>query len=381
MTDRQAVICQAAQLPFKRAYPGMRFQEMAFDCVEEIVSETGVSFGEGGITAVVTCSDDLFDARTISDNAMTDAVGAHFLCEEKISMDGLNAVGYAAAAVLSGHAEMVLVVGHMKESQPESREICTNLAFDPFFGRPVGLDYLNIAALQADAFLRRTKVDPRHLSSVAARANRLARENPRIEASDLRDEERVEATPLICDPLREGHLAPVTDGACAFLLASSGRATDLTDRPVVIKGYANSMERYFPGARNLGSCEALRKAASTLYERAGIATPAEEIDLFEFSDLYAHQALLYSEACGLVDEADLPTFAANGGLDRLSVNLSGGSLPGAPLLLGGMGRICESWHRLRLEPDGAVPPRRALAHGSTGPAGQHQAVMLLERAW
>ena len=71
---------------------------------------------------IVTCSDDVFDARTISDNGMTDVVGAHYRGEEKVAQDGLNALGYAMASILSGHDDLVLVMGHCKESQSESRQ-------------------------------------------------------------------------------------------------------------------------------------------------------------------------------------------------------------------------------------------------------------------
>ncbi len=75
---------------------------------------------------------------------MTDVVGAHYRGEEKIAQDGLNGLGYAMACILSGHDDVVLFMAHCKESQSESRRTCTNLAYDPFFLRPLGLDFLNV---------------------------------------------------------------------------------------------------------------------------------------------------------------------------------------------------------------------------------------------
>jgi acetyl-CoA acetyltransferase len=56
-------------------------------------------------------------------------------------------------------------------------------------------------------------------------------------------------------------------------------------------------------------------------------------------------------------------------------------LNGNPIMLGGLARAVEAVVQLRREAgprqvDGA---RRALAHGTTGPAGQHHACLVLER--
>ena len=131
---RRVAICAVAQIKNEPDIWYKRFQGMVWDCVEQILEQTGVTFDmHKGIRNVVTCSDDVFDARTISDNAMTDVVGAHYRGEEKMAQDGINGLGYAMACILSGHDEVVLLAGHCKESQPESRRMCTNLAFDPFY--------------------------------------------------------------------------------------------------------------------------------------------------------------------------------------------------------------------------------------------------------
>ena len=66
---------------------------------------------------------------------------------------------------------------------------------------------------------------------------------------------------------------------------------------------------------------------------------------------------------------------------RHNVNLSGGMLNGNPIMLGGVARAVEGYLQLRGEAgdrqvDGA---KRALAHGTTGGACQHQTVLILEK--
>jgi acetyl-CoA C-acetyltransferase len=68
-------------------------------------------------------------------------------------------------------------------------------------------------------------------------------------------------------------------------------------------------------------------------------------------------------------------------MDTHRVNLSGGMLNGNPVMIGGLARAVEAVLQLRGEAGSrqADGVRRALAHGTTGAAGQHQAVVILEK--
>jgi acetyl-CoA C-acetyltransferase len=310
---------------------------------------------------------------------MTDVVGAHYRGEEKIAQDGLNGLGYAMAAIMSGHDDLVLLMGHCKESQSESRHMCTNLAFDPFFTRPLGLDYLNACGFQARAYMARSGLTEGHLAEVVARSRRLAaghpwaRENPAVTA------EAVAASPLVADPLRELHYYPVTDWAVGMLLCCEERVHEFTDRPVWLSGFANCMDSFYLGERDLAFSAALQQAARRALRMAGGLQP-DDIDLFELNDAAAHQMPLWAESIGLAPPGGGPRWLDAGGPDRRQVNRSGGLLNGNPLMLGGLARALEAFNQLRGEAgerqvDGL---RRALAHGTTGPAGQHHAVLILE---
>ena len=121
----RAAIVAMAQTRFEPKKGSERVQEMVWEVVKEVRDKTGLGIRSkpGDIDTAVTCSDDFFDARTISDACIGDLVGGHFGTEEKVAMDGLNAVFYAAACVLSGHSEATLVAGHCKESQGDSRNL------------------------------------------------------------------------------------------------------------------------------------------------------------------------------------------------------------------------------------------------------------------
>lgn len=378
---RRVAICAVAQIPFESNMWKKRFQEMCFDVVEPILEMTGVTFDEKtGIRNVVTCSDDVFDARTISDNAITDAVGAHYRGEEKTAMDGINAIAYGYAAIMSGHDDVALVVGHCKESQSESRNMCTNLAFDPFYCRPVGLDYQNMAALQAAAYIRKSGLTDEQAARVVVNARLNAAKNPYANAREEVTVDEVMKSPLVCDPLRSLHIYPVSDGAVAFLLASEDVCKKYTDKPVWIKGFANCMDAYFPGDRDLADCPALKKAADRAYKMAGVKNPADAFDVIEINDPFAHQLPLWLEGLGMCPANGAGAWIDAGNLEKKNVNPSGGMLAGNPIMIGGMARAAEAVLQLRGEAgDRQIQgAKTALAHGTTGPAGQHQAVLILE---
>jgi len=70
-----------------------------------------------GIDATITCSQDHWDGRTISNCNVMSYVGSHHSDEDKIAEDSLTAVYAAFARVLSGHQDVVLVATHCKESR------------------------------------------------------------------------------------------------------------------------------------------------------------------------------------------------------------------------------------------------------------------------
>jgi acetyl-CoA C-acetyltransferase len=381
MMAKRVAICAVAQTKFESNMWCKRFQEMCFDVVEPIVKQTGVNWHEdNGIRNIITCSDDIFDARTISDNAVTDAVGAHYRGEEKMAQDGINGLGYAAACILSGHDEVVLVVGHCKESQSESRNMVTNLAFDPFYCRPVGMDYENTAALQARAYAMKSGITEEQLAKVVVHARKNAAKNPYALAKEQVTIEQVMNSPMLCDPIRELHAYPVSDGAVAFLVANEERCLEFTDKPVWITGFGNNIDSYFLGDKDLTSNFAIQRAAARAYKMAGVSDPTKSLSLSEITDRYAYQLPLWAEGLGLCDINGGGRWIDEGGLEKLNVNPSGGMLAGNPIMIGGMARAAEAVMQLRGEAEGrqVKDAKRALAHGTTGPVGQHQAVLIME---
>lgn len=378
----RVAICSVAQIKNEPAIWYQRVQGMLLDCLEKIIKETGVTFDmEKGIRNIITCSDDVFDARTISDNAVSDVVGAHFRGEEKTAQNAINGLGYAMSCILSGHDDVILFMAHCKESQSENRLSCTNLAFDPFFCRPVGLDFLNVCAFQAREYMKKSKITEKHLAEIVVRSRKNAAKNPYARENKMVTAEEVMSSPFIADPIRELHYYPVTDWAAGMLLCCEERAHEFTDSPVWLTGFGNCMDKYFPGDKDLASCHILKKAAKKAYKMAGIKNPKSEIDVFELNDTAAYQLPMWAEGIGIAKENCGGEWIKSGGMDKYNVNLSGGTLNGSPIMLSGAAGAVECYLQLKGEAGQrqAAGAEKALAHGTTGAAGQHHAVLIMEK--
>lgn len=377
---KRVAVCAVAQHKIEPDIWYKRFQSMLLDVLEGLQDQTGFTF-EKDINNVVTCSNDFFDARTISNCGVSNATGAFYRGEDKSDQEGLNGVGYALSAILAGHDDVIYLVGHCKESQVASRNQVTNLAYDPFYCRCLGLDYLSAAGLQARAYMDKSGITEEHLARVVVRAREWAARNPYANKQRQLEGGDVMYSPMLCDPIRTLHAYPVSDGAVAMLLASEERAYDFTDNPVWITGFGNCIDSYFMGDRDLSSSFALKKAAGRAYKMAGITDPRKQINLVEVMDCYAYQQPMWLEGLGLCDEGTGGRFIDEHGAARYNVNLSGGMLSGRPLIIGGLYGLAEAVLQLKGQAGEHQAPdvNRAVVQSTTGGAGQTQTVMVLER--
>jgi acetyl-CoA C-acetyltransferase len=382
---KRVAICAVAQTTQTRSKWDQRFQGMALEVLEKLREQVEVKFarhvkGAKGINMTISVSDDVFDARTISNNGMTDVLGAHFGCEEKVAQEGIQALYYALTAIQSGHNDMVLVIGHCKETQGQSRNMVTHLAFDPFYTRPVGLDFCAAAGLQAQAYQEKSGITDEQLAKVVVRAREKASRNPNTPESGKLTLEEVMKSAMLADPIRSLHAYPVTDGAVGMVLAVEDVAKKITKKPVWITGVGNCMDSFFMGDRDLTSNFALKKAVERTFQRAGIKDP-RSLDVIEICDQYAYQQPLWAEGLGLCEQGKGGQWIDANGPEKDHVNFSGGMLAGNPLMIGGLVRAAEAVLQLRGEAgdnqiDGA---KTALAHGVMGPAGQFHSVITLKR--
>jgi len=355
------------------------FADMVYEAVQQALQHAGV--GIDAVGNVVTASNDFWDGRTISSMAVNDACGSYDKNISTVEGDGTFAAFYGMTRILSGAYDTTLVVAHCKGSESSNLHI-TNAMFDPVFLRPLGLDSISSAALQANRYLSRYGITEEQCALVSVKNHENATRNPYAQLPLRITVEDVLRSRALADPIKLLDASPISDGACALLLARESAAKRITDRPVWVRGVGYAADPYHLGDRDLADCEALIQAARRAYGMAGIQDPATEIDLVELYDAFSYQELLWTEGLGLCDRGGGGKLVESGAtrLDgSLPVNPSGGLLSAHTVTVAGLVRMAEAVLQLRGQADQrqGAGARTAVAHGVNGPCGQSPCVWVL----
>ena len=348
---RDVAVVAFTQTDLTTEYSGLSEVELLAPVIHEIKERTGLS--RFGFTCSGSC--DYLAGAPFSFVSALDAVGAWPpISESHVEMDAAWAMYEAWVRLQHGDIDTALVYGFGKSSQGDLRQIMT-LQLDPYYLAPLGPDQVSLAALQAQAYLRRCGAKEDDLRAVAARSRAAGLANPH--APDL--PEPAADDPYEVAPLRSYDVAPITDGAAAIVLAAGDTARELCDRPAWIRGIDHRADAHALGARDLSRAESARLAG----ERAGAtragATRAAGIEVAELHAQFSHEELMLREALGLSDD--------------VTINPSGGALAANPVMATGLIRIGEAAARIF---DGTA--RRALGHAAAGPCLQQNLVCVLE---
>ncbi|MDI6754594.1 MAG: thiolase family protein [Thermodesulfobacteriota bacterium] len=357
------------------------YPELVFEVSSKILEETGLSIAD--MDQMITNSQDSWDGRTISNRTVSEACGSVLRSEAKVAMDGSYAVFYAALRILSGCFDSCLLVSHCKMSEGVPHLI-HNTVFDPLYQRLLGFDELSTCALQAKRYLHKYGITEEQCAQVAVKNLKNGQRNPYAHRAMDVTVGQVMSSRMLANPIKELDAYPITDGACAMILAAEDKAKKWTPNPVWITGMASRLDSFYLGDRDLAEVASLNLAAQKAYSMAGITNPRKEIDLVELSDYFSYQELLWLEGMGFCQQGEGGKMidqgiTAMGG--ELPVNPSGGILSGNPITVAGAVRVAEAALQLmgkakERQVEGA---KRALAQGHSGPCGQGQCVVILER--
>jgi acetyl-CoA C-acetyltransferase len=381
---RKVGIVAVAQTKYEESKPALHLQDVAYEAVKKVLAKSGLKFTEDGtgIDATISCSQDHWDGWTISSKNITDVAGGHLRPEEKVAGDGAYAAYYACLNILSGHHDCVLVIAHTKESQVDGRLI-ENFGVEPLFGRMLGLDFLSAGAIQAQRYMHKWAITPEQCAMVVVKNRGNARLNPCAQAPMNLQVEDVLASEMLSSPIRLLDTKPVSDGACAIVLAEEEKAKRWTDRPVWIEGMGSCYDSHHLGDRDLAEPRSLVKAARQAYRMAGIADSRKEIDVVELSEYYSYQELLWSEGLGFSLEGEGGKLIESGATQiggELPINPSGGLLSGVPVNVAGLNRVAEAALQIKGEAEQrqVAAAKVALAHGTMGICGQNHCVIVLK---
>jgi acetyl-CoA C-acetyltransferase len=388
--SQKVAIVASAQTKFVSSQSELSIGEMIWEVVNKILKETGLSYeaqvsDKKGlfIDKVISCSEDYWQGRTISDMLYHLELGALGMSITKVAGDGAFAVCHGVVNILSGKHKVVLVVAHRKESETV-KSVIENAAFDPIYLRPLGIDFVTAAAMQANRYMYRFGVTEEQFAEVVVKNKGNALRNPYAQEARNLTVGEVLNSKKVSYPLKELDCKPISDGACAVLLASGETAKELTSNPIWVAGIGNCYDAHYPGDRDLSDCDSLQIAAQKAYEMAGIGDPSQEIDVAEISEEFSYQELLWMEGLRLCERGEAGRKIQDGITKiggRLPVNPSGGILSGNPLGVAGIVRVSEGFLQL----SGKAGDRQiakaetALAHGVYGPIGQSHCVIILKR--
>ena len=376
---KRVAVVGVAQTKFEGRIVDRNFADLAYQVTTEALADAGMTIDQ--IDNVVTVSNDFWDGRTISSMAVTDACGAYGKNVSTVEGDGTFGVLYGAMRIMSESYGTTLVVAHSKSSEGDPFVI-SNAMFDPIYQRPLGLDGLSSAALQAHACMIDRGMTPEDWALVSVKNHGNAARNPYAHQPLELTVEDVLNSPLLANPIRELDCAPLSDGACALILAGEERVRDSARKPVWIRGMSYATDWHYLGDRNLADPAHLTLAARRAYDQAGIGDPSKEIDFFELYDTYSYMEPLWLEGLGLCAAGEGGRLAREGKTRAdgpLPVNVSGGVMSAHAVLVAGMVRVAEVVLQIR----GTAGERQldrarvGLAHGINGPCGQSHCVMVL----
>ena len=348
---RDVAVVAVAQMPNVRAETALNEVEMLMPVLQDVRSRAGLDQTQIGFTC--SGSTDYLSGQAFSFVSTLDGVGPWPPIQEShVEMDGAWALYEAWVKLQIGEVDTALVYCYGKSAPGPIHEVLSR-QLDPYHVAPLWPDAISLAALQARAMLDAGTATEADFAEVVARSRRSALDNPNAQLAWNRSAEELLAEEPMVDPLRRHDCPPITDGACAVILAADQRARELHDRPAWIRGIDHRIEPMALGLRDLTTSASTRLAG----ERAGVA--GGDVDVAELHAPFSPQELILRAALGLSDHEN--------------VNPSGGALAANPVMVAGLTRIGEVAQRIM---DGDAG--RGVAHATSGPCLQQNLVCVLE---
>jgi len=321
---------------------------------------------------VIGKAPDMFEGVMMPELFLADAVGGAYKPMLRVhtagSVGGSTGI-VAASLVQAGVHERVLCVAYEKQSESNATwalsialpfSVATVAGAGGYFA-PLVRGYIRRSGAPEDTGIR-----------VAVKDRQNALKNPlaHLHLEDI-SFEKVAESPMLWDPIRYLETCPSSDGACAMVFGSE-KVADRASKPVawVHATEMRSEPTMFSGRDQVMPRATLDNAAS-LYRKAGITKPREEIDCAEIYVPFSWFEPMWMEGMLITEKNQgwKMTYEGATALDGdFPVNMSGGVLSSNPIGASGLIRFAEAALQVRgmageHQVDGA---RRALGHAYGG---------------
>jgi len=313
---------------FRPSTPEYSWKELMFEAASRAYADAGVN-PRTDVESFITCAEDYYEGFGIFDEFVPDQLGAVLRPTCTISGDGLNGLASAYMQIQTGLLDVVVVEAHSKASDIVSLDGILEHGLDPIWNRPLGAHPYVFAALEANAYLRKSRTSAKALASVVSKNRRNGLLNPIAAYGAAVDERQAASSPERFSPLRVLDISEPADGAVVLVVASERAAKKFHADPVWIRGIGWASDSPTLETRQFAGAWYAELAAQMAYRLAKVRRPASDVDLAEVDDRFSYKELQHLEAMGLAKPGDAGKRAMKGdyALDgKLPVNPSGGSL-------------------------------------------------------
>ncbi|MFI5618710.1 thiolase domain-containing protein [Streptomyces sp. NPDC051567] len=317
---------------------------------------------------------DFFEGVMMPELYLADALGA--VGKPLLRVHTAGSVGGSTALVAAGLVaarvhRTVLALAFEKQSESNAM---WGLSLPVPFQQPLLAGAGGFFAPHVRAYIRRSGAPAAVGPLVAYKDRRNALRNP---YAHLREHgitlAKVQASPMLWDPIRYSETCPSSDGACAMILTGRAGAARSPHPPAWMHGGAMRSEPTLFAGKDSVSPRAGRDCAADVYRQAGITDPRREIDVAELYVPFSWYEPMWLENLGFAPPGEgwKLTEAGVTELDGdLPVNPSGGVLSTNPIGASGMIRFAEAALQVRGRAGEHQVPgaRRALGHAYGGGA-------------
>ena len=224
-----------------------------------------------------------------------DAVGAWPPKRDShVEMDGAWALYEAWLRLQMGDIDVALAMGSGRSSTADPALIYP-MEMDPYYLAPLGTDARQLRRrCRRVRCSMRASVTERQMAEVAARTREDGKGRSYNQVTGDFDVDALLAEDYVRAPLRRHDLPPITDGACALVIARADKARELCDNPVWITGFRALQRAALPG--HARPDDVARRRRSRPRPRASRKAP---IEVAEIQSAFTHEEPLLVSALGL----------------------------------------------------------------------------------
>jgi len=347
-----AAIIGVGQTGYRRSFPDKSSRELIWEAARLALEDANMDID--GIDMVISgvAPDALAGEASVERTAML-GFGKPFLRINTGGVTGSSAVFAGNTFVKAKRARAVLVVGLERMGQATSSQQVFNTIFDPVYEKDFPLTTITMAALRASMLMRLYGYNAMHWAQIASRSFRNAMKNPLAHIHKDISPEDVLNSPLLAWPIHRFEACPMSEGACAVVIAHKDMVGDRT--PAWIQGAASITDSYAMGDRihrpgaTLVDLLSLQMAAQRAYKEAGVDRPREQIRAIELYSAFSSAEAMAYPALGLCAAQDGPRFVEAQFTDpSIPVfNPSGGPQGANPVSATAMVRIAEAALQVR----------------------------------